>query len=300
MTAPLLPTFFVIGVPKSGSTSLYQYLDQHPGVYFSRLKEPRYFAFDGDLPTDLQGVHWLADTWERYVELFAGADPEQVRGEASVNYLYSRGAEDRIRDRVPDARLVVILRHPADAVWSHYLMLRRGGNTTKRLEELIEEEPLEPIAPPWKREPNAVVRSRLYHRHLSRWLEVFPREQLLVLLHDDLLGDPEAVVRQTWAHVGVDPSAPLDVVERHNVGTDPRSVRLHAFTERPRRLSRAVKVTLRHVPGRPALQAAVNRWNQRPTPPMPVGARAQLLDLYREDTLALEGMLDRDLSAWRR
>ena len=263
-------------------------------------KEPRFFAIEGRLPPDLQGVPWLMDTWERYVDNFSGAAPGQISGDASGAYLYSTGVIERILQRAPDVPLVAILRHPVEATWSHYLMARGYGKAHGSFEDEIAREPLEPVATPWELDLTMLVRARLYHAHLTRWYDAFPRDQIQVHLHDDLAQDPEGVVRRTFTHLGIDPDVPLDVSERSNVGTDPRSMRLHAFETRPGRTGHLVKRTLRRVPGRKALQAAVRRWNEQPVPSVPLAARRRLLEIFREDTDALEQLLDRDLSAWKR
>jgi len=296
----LPPTFLLIGAGKSGTTSLFQYLCHHPDVYGTSPKEPRFFATQANLPPQLADAPWLVRTWEEYLSLFDGARPDQARGEASMAYLHSSGVVEGVRARIPDVRLLVILRHPAEAAWSHYLMSRRGGRGSRSLGQMIDEEPLEPRVSPFENNDHALVRIRFYHDHLTRWLEVFPAEQLLVLLHDDLVSEPEALVRRAWAHIGVDPTAPIDARERHNVGSAPRSMGIHAFAARSGTAGRLVKGALRHVPGRRAVQDRVNRWNERPAPSLPDGVRQQLLDIYREDTTALEAMLGRDLSAWKR
>jgi hypothetical protein len=299
VTPAVIPGFVIIGAPKAGTTSLFDHLCQHPQVHRPLRKEPRYFAIAGNPDADRQGISWLADTWERYVDNFRGAAPGQIAGDASGAYLYSTGVIEGIRDRAPDVPLVAILRHPVEATWSHYLMARGYGKAHGSFEEEIEREPLEPVATPWELDLTMLVRARLYHAHLTRWLSAFPREQLLVHLYDDLAQDPAAVVRRTFVHLRLDPDVPLDVSERLNVGTNPRSMRVHTFEARPGSAGQIVKRALRGVPGRRALQDAVHRWNARAVPPVPMAARQRLLEVFRADTDALEQLLGRDLSAWK-
>jgi hypothetical protein len=295
----LPPTFLLIGAGKSGTTSLFRYLCQHPDVYDTPIKEPRFFAVEGRMTPELARVPRLVSTWDGYLALYDGARPDQARGEASMCYLHSEGVVDGVRARIPDARLLVILRHPAEAVWSHYQMSRRKGRT-RSLGRMIDQEPLEPRVTRFTNTDTQMVRMRFYHHHLTRWLDAFSPEQLQVLLYDDLEDDPAALVQQAWAHIGVDPTVPVDVAERHNVGTTPRSARLQAFRRSQGRLGRAVKAPLRHAPGGDAIRSAVTRWNRRPTDTLPADLRRRLLDIYRDDTEALEELLGRDLSTWRR
>ncbi|MDP6150009.1 MAG: sulfotransferase, partial [Gammaproteobacteria bacterium] len=130
-----LPTFLVIGAPKCGTTSLYHYLDQHPDVYLSPVKEPQYFAFAGQ-QLDFRGpgvtinnaVTELAD----YRKLFSGASVEKAIGEASALYLSVPGTAERIRAQIPDVRLIAILRRPADRAFSSYMHLIRDDREPMR------------------------------------------------------------------------------------------------------------------------------------------------------------------------
>ncbi len=142
---PRLPNFFIVGAPKAGTTSLYSYLDQHPQVYMSAIKEPHFFAaeireenLDPELrrgiardaralraflagPMREKRFGGIVADWEDYLRLFANANNESALGEASVCYLWSPTAPERIADRIPDAKILVMLRHPAERAFSQYL-----------------------------------------------------------------------------------------------------------------------------------------------------------------------------------
>src|SRR5262245_28683977 len=109
-----LPTFLIIGAGRSGTTSLYHYLRQHPEVFMSPVKEPIYFALGPNLVFTGPAADWVLDqaakTREEYEALFAGVTNEKAIGEASPRYLASPDAAGRIRETIPEARLVAILR----------------------------------------------------------------------------------------------------------------------------------------------------------------------------------------------
>jgi hypothetical protein len=145
--SPPVPDFFLVGAFKSGTTSLYRYLGQHPDVYLSPKKEPGFFA--SELRIERMNPAWRtrieADarafaryldrphrrgppprgrvtTCEDYLELFRSAKPGQAIGEGSVGYLWSRTAA-RVRERIPAARILMILRNPCDRAFSQYKSL---------------------------------------------------------------------------------------------------------------------------------------------------------------------------------
>ena len=139
------PTFFIAGAPKAGTTSLFHYLDQHPQVYMSAIKEPHFFAaeireenFDLELRRDVareapglrkflagpmheKRFGGIVPDWDDYLRLFADATGQAALGEGSVCYLWSPTAPERIAERIPDSKILVMLRNPADRAFSQYL-----------------------------------------------------------------------------------------------------------------------------------------------------------------------------------
>ena len=129
-----MPNFLVIGAAKSGTTALYHTLKQHPQIFMSPVKEPHFFAFEGERPVYCgPGDRELFNPrvvfrLEDYVRLFDGLRAQTAVGEASVQYLMrSDAAAARIRQHIPRAKLIAILRQPADRAYSHYIMLRSQG-----------------------------------------------------------------------------------------------------------------------------------------------------------------------------
>src|SRR5262249_38614960 len=117
--APRMPTFILIGASKAGTTACYYHLKAHPEIFMSRVKEPRFFLFDGQLPSqqDLNNRSSLRDSVvdvEKYRQLFDGATTERALGEASTAYLHRPECAARIRAHVPDVRLIAFLRDPVE------------------------------------------------------------------------------------------------------------------------------------------------------------------------------------------
>jgi Sulfotransferase family len=126
-TVPTIPDFFVVGAAKSGTTSLYHYLDQHPDVYMPRNKEPHYFSRVPPFPG--RGSHPVTSE-EEYLDLFKLWNKESVAGEASPSYLWDEKAPYRIKETVPQAKIIAILRHPVERAYSHYLMDVKAASKT--------------------------------------------------------------------------------------------------------------------------------------------------------------------------
>jgi hypothetical protein len=284
-----LPNFIVIGVAKGGTTSLYRYLDQHPQIFMYADKGTNFFGYEDarDWKWHDEGEppllrHFHVRTLAEYEAAFAGVTDEIAIGEVSPQYFRSPTAARRIHEHIPDVKLVASLRNPAERAFSGFLMrTRRGVKVRDAHEELAPEA--------------SHVREGFYYDRMKRYFDTFPKEQIRTYLFDDFKKDPTGVVQDLYGFVGVDPEFAPDTAVRHNPANVPRSAVLNRVFYHPRAI-RSAKAIL---PDR--LQTAAKRLRQRtqrPAPTFPPDLRARLLELYRDDILKLEALLERDLSVW--
>src|SRR4029078_4579789 len=184
-----LPTFFIIGAGKAGTTSLYHYLKQHPDVYMSPVKEPLFFAFAGQRlnyagPEGAKINARAITSLDAYQALFRGGAGHTALGEASSAYLYYPAAPERITRLLPQAKLIVILRCPADRAYSNYLhALRIRSEPIKNFVGALEAEPHR-IAANWSHFYHYRAKG-WYFRQLKSWVDLFPRDQFLFNLYED-------------------------------------------------------------------------------------------------------------------
>ncbi len=202
-----LPNFFIIGAPKSGTTALYQAIRSHPDVFMSPVKEPRYFAFDGQPPVlnGPAGDYWQKSIWQRrdYFQLFANANGQKVIGEASPVYLRIPQAAERIRKNLPLSRIVAILRQPADRAYSHFMYMRQKNV-----------EPLQSFSAALAEEQARIQKGWFsgfyykengkYHTQLSVYYHLFPSEQIKIYLYEDWKKQPQAVLRDLFCFLEID------------------------------------------------------------------------------------------------
>ena len=142
-----LPNFLVIGTGRAGTTSLYHYLAQHPQIFMSPVKEPKFFALEGHSldfrgPGDERIRAETTTTLSAYRQLFDGVRDEIAVGEASTLYLSHETAPDAIARYVPDVRLIALLRDPAARAHSAFQHLTRDGwEPLAEFEEALRDEP---------------------------------------------------------------------------------------------------------------------------------------------------------------
>ena len=288
-----MPNFLIIGAMKSGTTALYYYLEQHPEVYMSPVKEPNFFSSQeqenaADAVTDIGA----------YQHLFRGASGKKAIGEASHTYLYEPGAAAEIRRYVPEAKLIAILRNPIDRAYSHFLHMVRSGT-----------EPLDDFAQALREEVVGIHRERtfqdyigrgLYYDQLERYFGAFPREQVRVYLYEDLSDAPISTVQDAFRFLKVDDSFVPDVSLRRNVSGRPKNKTLDGLLRRQSRIKHAAKI---YLPARMRWRLSkafddLKTRNLVEPPPLKSKVRRQLVRVYREDILKVQDLIHRDLSGW--
>ena len=294
-----MPTFIVIGAARSGTTALYTYLRQHPKVFMSRNKETNFFAFEGQA-LDFQGpgaefVNNSIASLEAYQALFADAPEDAAVGEASPLYLFSPEAPARIRARLPQVRLIAILRNPIEQAYSHYLYARK---------EMIE--PLadflaaldaegERRAARWQPLFQYSEFAR-YNVQLRRYFEHFSRDQIKLFLYEDFDANPLAVTQEIFGFIGVDATFAPDVSYRANPGGIPRSPLLQSIVMRPNVASRFIGALLPQETRR-RVRDRIARANTK-RDEMPAAARERMREEWRDDIRDLQTLIGRDLSSW--
>jgi hypothetical protein len=291
----VLPNFLVIGANKAGTTSMHRYLDEHPQVFLSAVKEPGYFALDGVLPQESRPdsvfTEEMVATREAYEELFDAVDGERAVGEASTVYLPSRRAALRIREEIPDAKLIAILRDPSDRAQSaHAMYVGMGLEPLKSFEAAVDEE-LGGCS--WRR----YVKLGFYHEGLARYYELFGPDQVKVFLYEDLRDQPLRVLRDIFQWLDVDPSFTPDVSRRYNVSVLQRSTVLSKALEGDLRVKSALKTMLPE-PARGWMKRRARSWNQTRPPRLSQEMRRRLIEVFEQDIRHVEGLIDRDLSGW--
>jgi hypothetical protein len=210
--------FLIIGAQKAGTTALFQYLRHHPEVHIPDRKEEPFFSHDFPAIPHRSWSEYLSD-------VFAGAPEEAVWGTATPQYMAGsllktetpelliadprpeRIVPERIRQRMPDVRLIAILRDPVERAVSQHRMEHAMGVESRSFEETIAEL-LEPEALERSRhvptETNTYVVYGEYARILQGYYDTFEGDQILVLFTEDLEHEPEAAVRAIFSHIGVD------------------------------------------------------------------------------------------------
>lgn len=200
---PLVPRFLIVGVKKGGTTSLYNYLSRHPRVLAPVMKEIQFFGYPQ------RSLNWYFAHFPRRPQW----EKRFISGEARVDNFTESGIPEGVRGVLPSSRLVVVLRDPVERAISHYYHDRKVGAETRTLEVAFEEEldalsgtveEMEAKLASYLHTQRRYLYYGLYERHVSKWLSLFPPEQFLIVISEELNADPDREIRRVFKHVGLE------------------------------------------------------------------------------------------------
>lgn len=233
--------------------------------------------------------------------LFKTVTDQKAIGEASVFSLYLPNAPSQIKDYLPKATMIAILRNPVDRAYSAYLHVVRQARERHSFADALQEEP-ERIRRKWN--PLWYFKSLgNYYEQVKRYYDTFGRGQVHVFLYEDFQKDQLAFIRHICSLLGVDTSFTPDMSRRYKVAFVPKNAALEKVLYTGRDKVRSIQ---RHLPTRVAWRMdsiikeidRIAERNHTTPPPMPEDSRLSLIRDYREDILRLQDLLKRDLSPW--
>ncbi|NOY52921.1 MAG: sulfotransferase domain-containing protein [Deltaproteobacteria bacterium] len=297
----MLPNFLIIGAQKSGTTSLYHYLRQHPEIYMSPEKEPRFFAFEGD-----KSGRYPYTSLKTYEKLFDNVQSEKAVGEGSTYYLFSRKAPSRIKHYIPDIKMIAVLRNPIERAYSQYLFLIREGREQRTdFRQVIQDEKYLMDTAPTK---SIYLARGLYGEQIQRYLALFSKEQLRIYLYDHFKTQPLSILQDIFSYLSVDTEFVPDISLNYNVSVIPRNKTIHLLLGFISGRDRIKSFIVRYMPQvfyvriiKPGVNFLLGTLRSRKPyrpPPMPNDLRCRLADFYAPDIALLEKILDIDLAGW--
>ena len=212
------PNFMIIGAMKAATTSLYTYLIQHPDIFMSSIKEPKFF---NNLPknpiSSPQGKRFnKITTFDQYYSLFSKVNGESAIGEASPSYLFDEKCPSLIYKSLPNIKLIIILRQPVDRAYSNFLHSRRSGKENISSFELAFKELNGPKKHFYKEKG-------FYTEQLTRYFELFPFENIKILLFEDFIKNPVDASKEVFQFLNVDADF-VPEIKRQNQSGLPKGI----------------------------------------------------------------------------
>jgi len=285
------PNFFIVGTPKAGTTSLYHYLEEHPEIFMSPIKETNYFSYaeinQQDLYYDVEHV----STIEEYLAQFAGVSNEKAIGEASVSYLFYPSVPLKLKQFNPDARIIMVLRNPVDRAFSHYLMDHRLGFVNLPLDKIVNEENRDKLTNLYYQQ---YISLGYYYEQIKRYLDAFGSEQVKVFLYEDVVSNIDGVVSEIYSFLQVDDNYKPGTDQKHNVFLAPKNSLIGKLYT-----SKAFRTIARKLFSEKLQNAVKNRFFvKEKKPSLDQDLKNTMHSLFHDDILKTADLLNKDLSHW--
>ncbi len=304
------PNLFIVGAAKSGTTSLYRYLSQHPNIFMCPIKEPNFFCkdirqkdftrktyFDSifNINTylsrpNLDIIHnAFIKEFSDYIQLYRDVKNEQVIGETSVSYLYSTQAAKEICKYNPESKIVIILRNPIERTFSHWKMNLSTGIEKKNVpfyEAVIND--IKNTNKGWGRS-HLYIELGLYYEQVKRYINIFPKNNILILLYEDLYKNSKNISQNLFSFINVTPVY-IDLDKRFNESKMQRFPKLI-------RLVRKYNFK-KYIP--PLFRDHFkNLLTSRKVRKLDNNTRSRLFEYFNEDIIKLEDLIKLDLTKWK-
>ena len=292
------PNFLIVGAAKAGTSSLYYYLNQHPQIFMSSVKEPRFFA--PELYTD-----YIKDPYrsgakehrsapisvEEYSALFDSVSYEMAIGEASTEYLYVPKTPARIQYAVPDAKIIMVLRDPVERAFSAFCYQVRDGCETLTFEQALLAEKRRITQK--KRWPGwHYKQAGFYYHQVKRYFDLFDPSQIKIYLYETLQDSSASVVRDVFQFLAVEDTFAPDLTRR-NISAIPKNRMLQNLLIK----DNPIKTVFRPLIPK-QLRHSIRKQNLAKKPALSPDIRQQLVLDYRADILKLQDLIQKDLSHW--
>jgi len=292
----ILPNFLILGTAKAGTTALHTYLKQHPEIYLTPNKETNFFSFEGT-NIDFQGIgdealkEFSITDLETYQEQFSGVTNESAIGEACPLYLYHPTTAQNIADYIPDCRLIIMLRNPVDRAYANFLhLIRDDREPFTNFDQALAAEKRR-IANNWEWFWH-YKQVGYYSEQIQRYYDLFDRDQIEIYLYEDLQETPLDLFQNIFNFLEVDNDFIPDLNLRPNKSGMPKNKLLHQLLRKPNPIKTMLK---------PLFPASVRQKIQHRNlakPQMSIETRQKLTQLFRDDILVCQDLIQRDLSGW--
>ncbi len=267
----MLPNFIVIGASRCGTQWIHDNLELHPEIY---------------LPTERQELHFFSKYYnegmESYSLFFEDHQNQKAIGEVTPDYIFSEEAAKRIKEHLPNVKLILSLRNPTDRLYSMYWILKGKYKENENLsfEEKLEKNP-------------ELIEQGFYYEYLKKYISLFGRENILILQFDQIKNDPESLLKEIYSFVGVDANFVSPFLKtKINRATFRKHTGKYPFMYFIWRLFKKFKMN--------SLAYKIEKWNSISVPEMNPKTRERLIDIYRPKNNKLSILLNIDFSNWNK
>ena len=279
----LTPNFFIVGTPKSGTTSLFHYLQEHPEVFLPELKEPHFFSCP-----EVKNTYYktkIVDSKQEYLDLYQERESYKAVGDLSSSYLFNKESPKRIHQFNPHAKIIIVLRNPVDRALSHYLMDVNLGYINVSLSKVINNKDT------FKQHYQEYIELGFYEQQIRAYTKQFPDSQIKVVLSDTLYANTAETLKDIYSFINVSTTFITDFETVHNSYTVPRFKALKSLVQSDG-LKKMIPSGLKS-----GLKSLIYKTNAE-KPKLEV-EKNLLREIYKKSIVETETLINQDLSSWK-
>ena len=279
----LTPNFFIVGTPKSGTTSLFHYLQEHPEVFLPELKEPHFFSCP-----EVKNTYYktkIVDSKEEYLGLYQETESYKAVGDLSSSYLFNKETPKRIHQFNPYAKIIIVLRNPVERALSHYLMDVNLGYINVSLSKVINNKDT------FKQHYQEYIELGFYEQQIRAYTKQFPDSQIKVVLSDTLYANTAETLKDIYSFINVSTTFITDFETVHNSYTVPRFKALKSLVQSDG-LKKMIPSGLKS-----GLKSLIYKTNAE-KPKLEV-EKNLLREIYKKSIVETETLINQDLSSWK-
>ncbi len=297
-----LPNFLIVGAAKCGTSSLHNYLAQHPQVFMSKVKEPRFISsqfssFPLNGPKDHRVESWYVKDYENYVKLFTASQGFKAIGESSADTIYFyKKSIPVIKEYLNNPKIIIVLRNPIKRAFSAYQHLLRDEREKLTFEEGLKEE-ANRIKNNWELIYHYTSVSK-YFESVKAFKDNFT--SVKIVLNEDMETKPQEVLKDIFRFLDIDPDFVINSELRYNVSGKPKSQWLHQFLFEGNKMREFVRPVIRYFFSHETRKKISYKIQEKNLTQLKINAdtRKMLLNTFRDDIVKLQSIIPNDLSAW--
>jgi hypothetical protein len=285
--------FFIIGAQKAATTSLYNYLNQHPDIYMPEVKENHFFVEDRVYNQGVQHFHRFYQTYT----------DQKLVGGAFVHMISSKEAPERVYKYNPDAKFLVMLRNPVDRAYSAYHFAIKNGWESSKLAffDALKLHDKRLAGNLTEQTDLAYINSGLYGKHLAHWFKWFGKDRFLIMLDSDLITDSKLQMQKVFNFLGADETVHINTSNKFNKSGDVRIKSLHHFLRNKeskvrrnvgKMLPFGIKSFYRH-----KILPSIDKFNktEKEYEPLSFKERETLFSYFEQDLKDLSALIDKNV-----
>jgi len=280
LTKERWPDFFIVGAPRSGTTSLYEYLKSIPEIFLSSDKEPNFFS----ISTDKKFFAGAIRDKKNYLDLFQNARENQLVGESSPSYLRDSKSAQLIHDVSSNAKIIIILRNPIERAFSHYLLFFNLGTIKNSFSDLINQ--INNLEDEYSKR---IFEAGLYSNQVKKYLNIFGKNHVKILIFEEAFVDFEQTLNDLLRFLGIQRKVTVE-----NKAHGAHSILKFSFLK-PLLKNDSLRSVVKKIPDNWRRSIIKNLIKEIPKPPLMENEKKILINYYKVDIKNLEKILGRTI-----